>query len=536
MVGPVAVDVHTLVDECRDLSLTAATEGQVSAAAENARTVQEDCHRLAIRPGSSVVYQVKEPIWRCSIYTFGPAEAALELSISKDGMTYRPAAIDRAAYPSSQTIYGYLTPVLYRGELPSDATYLKIALPEAAKSGVIEISRVEIEYGGAPARRRSTARPAAKAVQLNSSIFVDSTRPIDDTLKAVDAASRRGERQLNVVVTILVDLTDDLRIKSFGGFDRTTNEYKPMDEAMRKEIADELRRVFARMVEHDMAVYVLPHIDAGGKVRTWRNWVNFDPLEPYGGYTYADLMLGSIADALAETAKPDTRIEMALSGEMGRSLFRHPGSYRAVVRRLRARHDSKNLRLGISLNHGGIAGNNNPNGAQDPELSDELRKEMQSLINECDFVGMSFYAPVTTSPTPDDFVRGIHRFMGEFEQHGLRVPTTKPMHFSEVGIGGGRVRRGEAPSAAKAVEAPWDGTAVPRDNPWREETMQALRRQYHAALLEFLRKQPAPWRVSAAFFWSMGSWDPIGTRNPEFADSQINKAVQRHNAGAASAR
>ncbi len=77
-----------------------------------------------------------------------------------------------------------------------------------------------------------------------------------------------------------------------------------------------------------MAIYVLPHIDAGGNVRVWRNWVNFDPREPYSGYTYADLMLGTIADALAEVTTSNTHVEMALSGEMGGSLFRYPESYR----------------------------------------------------------------------------------------------------------------------------------------------------------------------------------------------------------------
>ena len=154
---------------------------------------------------------------------------------------------------------------------------------------------------------------------------------------------------------------------------------------------------------------------------------------------------------------------------------------------------------------------------------------MQALIDDCDFVGMSFYAPVTVSPTPDDFVRGIDRFMGEFKQYGLSVPTTKPMQFSEVGIGGRRLRSGEEPDPTKAVETPWEGTAFPRNNPWRDESMRSLRRQYHAALLQFLAQQPARWHVSAVFVWSMGSWDPIGLRQPEFADPEIIAAIEKHN-------
>ncbi len=298
---------------------------------------------------------------------------------------------------------------------------------------------------------------------------------------------------------------------------------------MCSELKEKLRQVFARMVKHGMAIYVLPHIDAGGKVKQWRNWVNFDPLQPYAGHTYANLLLGTIADALAEAAAPDTHIEMALSGEMGTSLFRYPESYRTVVRQLRARPQLKHLKLGISLNHGGIAGRRNPTGAKDLALSDDKRQQMQALIDGCDFVGMSFYAPVTVSPTPDDFIRGIDRFMAEFKQHGLSVPIGKPMHFSEVGIGGGRLRDGEEPKVIEAVASPWEGTANPRTNPWRTQSMRALRRQYHDALLQFLAQQPAGWRVSAVFVWSMGSWDPIGLQQPEFADPEIIAAIEKHN-------
>ena len=59
--------------------------------------------------------------------------------------------------------------------------------------------------------------------------------------------------------------------------------------------------------------------------------------------------------------------------------------------------------------------------------------------------------------------------------------------------------------------------------------MQQLRRQYHSALLQFLDEQPARWRVSAAFFWSTGSWDPQGIRHPVFADPEISREIRAHN-------
>jgi hypothetical protein len=241
------------------------------------------------------------------------------------------------------------------------------------------------------------------------------------------------------------------------------------------------------------------------------------------------LMLETLIDSLEPTAHDETHIELALSGEMGTSLFRYPASYRQIMRRVRDQTRLKHLKLGISLNHGGIAGENNPTGAENLKLSEEGRAQMQSLIDECDFIGMSFYRPVRLPPSVDDFVRGIDHFMGEFQSHGLSVPNTTPMHFSEVGIGGGH---NQAPTAdsALAVQTPWAGTANPRDNPWRHPPMQHLRRQYHAALLEFLATQPARWHVSAAFLWSMGSWDPQNIQHRDFADAEIIDAIGRHNA------
>jgi hypothetical protein len=355
---------------------------------------------------------------------------------------------------------------------------------------------------------------------------------VNASLAAIDAAARRGDRRLNVVVTILVDLTKDFRIKSFGRFSEPGYRYRPYDDAMRQELQAALEQVFARMVEHDMGIFILPHIDAGGEVRTWRNWVDFDPLESYAGYSYDELMIGAIVDALQSAVAGNTKVELALSGEMGTSLFRYPESYRAIIRRLRETASLEPLKIGFSLNHGGIAGERNPAGIDDIRLSDEKRREMQALIDECDFVGMSFYRPVSPTPTAEDFVRGIEHYMGEFQGHGLNVPVSKPMHFSEVGLGGGHAGAPTTESA-KAVQTPWEGTSEPTKNPWRQPAMQKLRRQYHAALLDFLSRQPAPHRVTAAFFWSMGSWDPQGSSNGEFADPQIIEAIQRHNRVAA---
>ena len=167
---------RTLVDECRDLSLTTATDGKVSTASENARTVQEDCHRLVLNPGSAIVYRVDGPISAFRVYAFAPTQANLAFAVSADGKTFTPIEAERTAFPSSQTVYGYSTPILFSGDLNEEGpTYLRIAFREPPASekepaktstsksdAVVELSSIEIEYDRTREKGAST-RGAAKA-------------------------------------------------------------------------------------------------------------------------------------------------------------------------------------------------------------------------------------------------------------------------------------------------------------------------------------------------------------------------------------
>ena len=53
------------------LPILDAIEGEVAVATENARTVQEDCHRFAMQPGAAVIYRVAAAIDRCAnVFSF----------------------------------------------------------------------------------------------------------------------------------------------------------------------------------------------------------------------------------------------------------------------------------------------------------------------------------------------------------------------------------------------------------------------------------------------------------------------------------
>ena len=95
-----------------------------------------------------------------------------------------------------------------------------------------------------------------------------------------------AKSKLNVVVTVLADLTDGLQIKSFGMNSGPDFAFQSCNDDMRAELRAKLSQVFGRMVKHGMDIAVLPHIDAGGKVQQWRNWIDFEPNVSYGGFSY----------------------------------------------------------------------------------------------------------------------------------------------------------------------------------------------------------------------------------------------------------
>jgi hypothetical protein len=153
VVGPVAASVRRLVDECADESLLFVSEGNVSISEENARRMQEDCFRFGLASGAAIVYRVDAPIRGWRVFTFAERdELELEVFASVDGEVFTPLEAERESFAAGRGEYGYFVPVLFRGtSADGESRYLKIARParvEAGEAAQLEISRVEIDYGG----------------------------------------------------------------------------------------------------------------------------------------------------------------------------------------------------------------------------------------------------------------------------------------------------------------------------------------------------------------------------------------------------
>ncbi|HEY6563521.1 MAG TPA: hypothetical protein VIY86_03445, partial [Pirellulaceae bacterium] len=219
----------------------------------------------------------------------------------------------------------------------------------------------------------------------------------------------------------------------------------------------------------------------------------------------------------------DESVTLALSGEMGRSLFAFPASYLQMVDWIRQRPNGPHVAVGVALNHGGIAGDHVLNASQ--------RHDLQELLERLQFLGFSDYRQVQVPPRIADFEEHVEYFLSEWKALGLEVPPAMPLHFSEVGIGG-YAATGHTEDPAAAVKTPYAGGGSHRGSPWVTPEMRTLRLEYHTALLAFLKQQSAIHPVTAAFLWSTGSWDPQGIREPGAADSEITQRIRTHNASA----
>ncbi len=272
-----------------------------------------------------------------------------------------------------------------------------------------------------------------------------------------------------------------------------------------------------------MDIAILAHLNSCGEVVDWRNHFLFDPLGKYGKYNYQEALLAPIASAIAATAKPTTNVELSLAGEMGRSVFAYAESYQKIMKNLRADERKLHLELGVSLNFTQVSG-------EDPPTA-EQQQQVQQLINKSDFLGISNYRGFELPPKPGDFTVTIEHFLAEMKTRGVTVPANMPLHFSEIGIGGCTEDGQLTTSPSVASKTPWEGSDKISKNPWASSEMRGLRVDFHRALLKFLKHQPSRHRVTRAFLWSEGSWDPMDISEAGFVDNEITALIQQHNSG-----
>ncbi|MEM8947300.1 MAG: cellulase family glycosylhydrolase, partial [Planctomycetota bacterium] len=203
--GPVAVTTKWLVDECRDFSATADHSGEVSVLSRQARKTQEDVHRFHMPKNSALTYAVPEPIEAWRILLFNGAEAAVpEISLSTDGKSFHACPTESAPIPVGQGDYGYLRPVALAGRSNrSEARYLRVE--NRSENTELQLSRIEISYGGDDARPRGVSEFDGRDAGLYPSILLFHKPYHTEGVTYVQRAAKLGCTKVNVIVTLLCE-------------------------------------------------------------------------------------------------------------------------------------------------------------------------------------------------------------------------------------------------------------------------------------------------------------------------------------------
>ena len=138
-------------------------------------------------------------------------------------------------------------------------------------------------------------------------------------------------------------------------------------------------------------------MDDGLNNGQWRNAMLIDPLKKYGGYSYHDIMIKPIADALAAAMAPNTKVWFALQGEMSAMVTKYPKQHHALLGHVKDLLTAKaperwaNVRVGVSTNFNKLCGMEmcQAGDAKNPAVYDAAA--LRDLYNATDFIGMSAY-------------------------------------------------------------------------------------------------------------------------------------------------
>lgn len=341
-------------------------------------------------------------------------------------------------------------------------------------------------------------------------------------------------RWVQLVPTVHVELNEDLTVKRFGlrrkhhaSWESPDNFVAAADaQTFSTHLTGQLEATIKQALFRGLNVAIVPHIDAAGAVQEWRNHIDFDPRQVHEGLSYETTLLEPIVFAIEQASSTNQRVDLALSGEMGRSWFAYPVSYAKLLDRFHERFRSNprtaNVRLGVASNWNGVAGQLKP--------QDVDRQAVRDLFARCDFVGFSCYAPMSVPPAAEDFRTAVLNTRRELATYGAEL-AQQPVVMSEVGIGGGgrELRQLSGADASRKVAAePWRGVGSGY-NPWREEALGRLREQFHAALCEYLASSNGLSCVERAFLWSEGPWDPQGVTEGGLRDEAIARRISDHN-------
>ena len=340
-----------------------------------------------------------------------------------------------------------------------------------------------------------------------------------------------------------------------------TTSCPPVSQQDIYEFANGMHNCFARAVSYNLSIAITPQIEDGTGNNIWRNTLLFDPLVPYQQYSYMDVMLQPLADAVQRVLSNDAKLWFAIQGGMGASLCQHPKSYLTILQALQMLRktlltsmpgDSQsNLKFGISSNFNKLCGCTLLDVLEPEEYMSQFpatfaaikhtfdMPSIQSLFKDIDYFSISTQIGLKPGFPPGDLQHAVDFFARELEYFGVNVSQLlqefdKELHWVEVGVGGGGGLgpRQVAPArdATQAAKFPFVGILgqyKQNTDPWMLYSINTTNspvRDYasffHQQVVEYLWKQHEyKYPVDAAFLNNIGSWD-IQAVHPESSGSE----------------
>eukprot|EP01025_Chloroclados_australasicus_P021362 TRINITY_DN2248_c0_g1_i2.p1 TRINITY_DN2248_c0_g1~~TRINITY_DN2248_c0_g1_i2.p1 ORF type:complete len:458 (+),score=41.31 TRINITY_DN2248_c0_g1_i2:706-2079(+) len=354
------------------------------------------------------------------------------------------------------------------------------------------------------------------------------------------------------------------------------------DQQAINNFRENMKLCFQYAINKGLDITLSPHLDDGLELGGWRNTIRFDPMTKYGGFSYADIMIYPLADALAATANANTKVWFGMQGEMAATVIFNPNSYAQLVPLIKSRiadnglAQTWNIKVGLGLNFNKICGcvlldlvdptlylQQFP-AAIAPIIDTFDLVGLQGVFQASDFVGISNYASLTPNFAEPELQNAIYQFDRELQYFNvsirkLTLQDGKELHFSEYGVGGGTSIGGgvQATTEAEVAATPFFGVYGPyrkSTDPWGMylDYLTPARKYLHYyynqtinmvskgivvnpnANINSYRTQYI-YRIDAIYLWNQNSWDvqaiyPTSTSSEgSYYDAYVNGIIRAHN-------
>eukprot|EP00879_Flechtneria_rotunda_P011737 GHRR01012258.1.p1 GENE.GHRR01012258.1~~GHRR01012258.1.p1 ORF type:complete len:433 (+),score=130.19 GHRR01012258.1:664-1962(+) len=402
-------------------------------------------------------------------------------------------------------------------------------------------------------------------------------------------AAAAGSDRLNFVPTHHWLSVGDIGSNRISGFcymqhtsDGSPNRCSPWTDDVISEFKHAMTLCFTEALRQGLTLYVRPHLDDGTANGAWRNGLLLRPQEKHSGYSYYDIMLAPLADAVrdalaaaAEEGKLRTLpghqrpvVYFATQGEMSACIMRYASDWAKLVQPLKTRITTQHadVKIGVGLNFNRLDDTTSVSktyessrlswmmwlmDAEGQGGGDVPPVDAAGLVelfnNQLDFVGISAYAPFTGPDMElNEFENSAFMFAEEMQNYGVNVQSLissgkVELQYSEFGLGGGgsygggQVARNPGDVALRPFFGIY-GVYAPDKDPWAIASNKAYRREFFSKALAWLAEpNNKSYKISSVFIWSMASWDVLGiypestSASGSFRDDKIADGIKKYN-------